>query len=84
MKSYNEILSQHLNSSPLLRHLFSRIGTEVTIQIEGRKIRGIFKSIDILLKTIEVSTKDAVYYLPIRNIKWMKTVKILDDSAGTN
>lgn len=51
---YDRFVKKKLGESPVLRHLFARLSTEVIVQTTMIKIRGILRSIDISYRILEI------------------------------
>lgn len=69
-------VKQILNDSPLMRHLWNKLNTEIVISCDGQHIRGILKTIDIHRKYIEMNCKDNVYFFNMRRIDFVKAKNI--------
>jgi hypothetical protein len=62
-----------LNDSPLIRHLFNKLGTQVTVLINKEKIIGDLASIDVHRKFIEISVEGETFFLNMRRLDYIKT-----------
>jgi len=73
---YEKILSKTLEKQPLVRHLWSRLGTEVMVETVSLKIRGILRSIDIAWKWIEVDSPSLgkTFFVNLRHVVAIRTV----------
>ena len=65
-----------LADSPLVQHLFNKLKSEVTAAIENEKIQGRLVSIDLPRKHIEVVSEGQVYFINLRNIRYIKASEI--------
>jgi len=75
MMEYDEFVKKKLEKSPLIRHLFSRIGKEVTVETTSVKIRGILKTIDISYRFFEVEDRqqEKTYFIKWDHIVYLKS-----------
>jgi hypothetical protein len=85
--SYEDIVRDNLEHSPLIRHLFARLNKEITVQTVGEKITGILNAIDIVQKFIEVEavrpTNDT-YFIGLRHVIWIKAKNFPEISVKKN
>jgi hypothetical protein len=51
---YDRFVKKKLGESPLIRHLFARLNTEVIVQTTQIKVRGILRTIDISYRWLEI------------------------------
>jgi len=70
---YEEFLQQKLKESPLIRHMFSRLNTEIIITTTTQKMRGVLRSIDISYRWFELedSQADRTFF-----VKWDTIVSL--------
>ena len=68
-----------LEKNKPLRHLFSRIGTEIEVFfLNHEKITGNLISIDSFKYLFEVECEDGTYYVELRNAVYIKTKNTMD------
>jgi len=75
--TYEMLVKDTLKDNHLMRHLFARLNTEVSVQVdEGIKVTGILKTIDLSSHYIEVEAKipqEKTYFINWRKIAWIET-----------
>jgi len=77
---YDEFVKKKLEKSPFIRHLFARIGKEVTIETTTKKVRGILKSIDISYRWFEVEEQQVdgkTYFIKWDHIIYLSSEKVI-------
>jgi len=73
---YEKLLSKTLEKQPLVRHLWSRLGTEVTVETITIKVRGILRSIDLVWKWIEVDNPSLgkTFFINLKHVVAIRSV----------
>lgn len=76
---YDEFVKEKLEKSPLIRHIFARLGKEVTVETTTVKIRGILKTIDISYRWFEVEDMSdrKTYFIKWDNIIYLKSEMVV-------
>jgi len=70
------MIEDALSKQPLIRHLWSRIGSEVKVVTVAGKIRGILRSIDLAWKWIEIDSPSngKTFFVNSRHIVMLETI----------
>ena len=73
---YEEFLQQKLKDSPLIRHMFSRLNTEVIIATTTQKMQGMLRSIDISYRWFELEDHqaDRTFFIKWDTIQYMESL----------
>ena len=73
-----------LEKSPLMRHLFNKLNTDVTVSCNGERTRGSLITIDIFAKYIEVQVGTEVFFFNMRRIDYVRTKDMVIKNGKAN
>ena len=81
---YGRLIDDALSKQPLIRHLWSRIGTEITVVTVTGRLKGILRSIDLAWKWIEVDSpaRGKTFFINSRHIVMLETAGTEDVVRG--
>lgn len=76
--NHDEYTKNVLKTNPLVRHLFSKLGSQVKAITPNGDFRGILRTIDVSSHRIEIEDRNNMWYVNWRYIVALKTPKTVE------